>query len=147
MGCLNVGGATLTLPDGVEIPAKAGHMTPAEANTLADPRKGVGLVASFAADVMRKTGLAVPNMTPDQLEAQGENAEKLDKVIKDVESMLHILNQANLIADAEAFTSVRMVYAQVQAQAKFDPQLKERFSALFDYFSRGKGATKLETSK
>ncbi len=131
------GTVTIVLPDGVELPADAGHLSPADKRKLPKARKGIGLACSLAAAELEKSDgtFSVPNVDPAALRAAGILAEKMDEIIEDVEVSLETLCQANLIDDADAFNMLRKVNDQVKSQSKFDPSIATRFTAVTEYFA------------
>jgi hypothetical protein len=138
MAELRQGDVTVTIPDHITIPPKAGSLSPDDSQRLTKARKGVGLTCESTAEVMKKNPerLAVPQVTPDSLAASGRVAEDIDGVIGDVETLLLILKQANSLLDAEAHNNLRRVLAFVRGQEKFDPHLADLVPALIAYFSR-----------
>jgi hypothetical protein len=148
------GVVNLVLPGGLEVPAKAGTMSDGDVRSLPKCRAGLGVSCQYAASEMEKMGpeFTVPGVTAAELRAAGEQADLWDEVIEDTELALRVAKQANLLADNDAFTMLRKVNNQVKAQAAFNPKIKERFTAVTEYFSSArKTATtatdKIETSK
>ena len=89
---------------------------------------------------MEKSGteFVVPGVNAAQLKTAGEQADKWDEIISDLELALRVAKQANLLVDADAFNMLRKVNNQVKAQSDFEPKLKERFGTVINYFSNSK---------
>ena len=139
---INVGTVTIILPEGMTLDPRAGKLTKAEKYGVPKARKGLGLACDQTAAAMEKANgaLVVPNVTAGGLRQKGALAENIDQVIEDTKIALEIMRQANLLADADAFTELRKVNQQVKAQSQFNPSLKDRFAAVIDYFSNKKRA-------
>jgi len=137
MAELKKGTVTILLPDGVELPPRAGDLSPEEKRKLPKARKGIGLACTMAAAELEKSDnlLAVPGVDPASLRKAGYLAEKMDEVIEDLDVSLETLKQANLIDDADAFNLLRKVNDQVKSQSKFEPSIAARFTAVTEYFA------------
>ena len=140
MPAIGEGTVSVVLPEGIEVPAKAGHLSEQDVRRLVKVRRGLGLTCLHTAGEMEKSSepFSVPDVTPEKLRTTGEQADMWDEIISDLEVALHVAKQANLIVDAEAFNMLRRVNNQVKAQVPFEPKLKERFSTVLDYFSATK---------
>lgn len=136
---IQAGSVTVVLPPSVQLPSSAGTLSVEEVQRLPRARKGVGLVCEQVATALEKApDVDVPGVTPDSLRRAGQAAETIDDVLADLGVVLERLRQANLLLDAEAHVLLRQVHAQVQARAKFDAGVAERFTGLSEYFGRGK---------
>jgi hypothetical protein len=129
---------TVNIPEGIEIPQRAGKLSQAEMQRLPKARKGVGVACEITADAIRKNParLKPNNVDPDRLEALGRMAEQIDGVIVDTETLLVRLRQANTLLDAEAHESLRRVLAFIRGESKFDPRIKDLVPHLLAYFSK-----------
>ena len=141
MADLKQGTVTVSIPDHITISDRAGNLTVLEAQRMARARRGLGLATEKTSEAMKKNPdrLAVPNLDPDHLAAQGKVAEDIDVVINDLETLLSVLKQANLLLDHEAHQSMRRALAFVRAQEKFDPRLADLVPHLIAYFSTTRG--------
>ncbi len=137
MAEINVGTVKIVLPPGIEIDARAGKLSDEEKREVPRVRKGIGLACDQTAVEIEKVGtsFSIPGVTASGIAAKGVLAEGLDEVIEDMEIALETLKQANLLADADAYTDLRKVNNQVKAQADFQPELKDRFATVITYFS------------
>jgi len=137
MSEINVGTVKIVLPAGIVIDAKAGKLSDEEKREVPRVRKGIGLACEQTAVEIDKVGtsFSIPGVTAAALASKGVLAEGLDEVIEDVEIALETLKQANLLADADAYTDLRKVNNQVKAQKDFEPGLTDRFATLISYFS------------
>lgn len=138
MAELTEGTVRVSIPEGIEIPERAGSLSTEEVRSYPNPRPGLGLVAAQTATEMEKSGFEVPGVTAEELRRRGGMAEEIDEVIHDVELLLTKLKQANTMIDAEAYNLLRRVNDQVKSAAKFDASVKDRFSAITSYFGRSK---------
>jgi len=134
------GTVSVTIPDSLTPPDRAGKLTPDEVKRLPKPPRGIGLVGAHTADAIDKAGdkLTLPkDIAAELLRAACERADNIDQVIVDLEVVLGILKQANLLFDAEAWELLRKVNGQVKEQGKFNPELLSIFRVLLDFLSRG----------
>jgi len=134
------GSVALTLPPRVAFDVRAGTLSVDELKRLVTARSGVGLTCEATAAAMRKypDRLAVPAVSPDDLEDKGFVAEKIDEVIADLDVLKLVATQGNRLADAAAHDGLRRVLAFVRAQEKFDPTLASLVPQLILYFSNEK---------
>lgn len=140
MGKIKHGHISVTIPDELDPPEKAGKMTPEEVSRIPKAPRGLGLACEKAAAAIKKAGkkfTAPAGITPDGLVAAGDRAEGIDLVINDMEVVLQVAKQANLLFDADAYEQLRKVNDQVKAQGKHDPELLTIFKDIIDYFARG----------
>lgn len=130
------GHVTVTIGDGIEMPAKAGQLSPIEMQRMGKPRKGVELVCQVVADVVERHGdrLSVPGVDAAGLREAARRSGALDPVITDLEALLVVVKQANLLFDVEAHEQLRRVLAAVRAQEKFDPRITDLVPDLVAYF-------------
>jgi hypothetical protein len=137
MSEMTQGTITVTYPDHIPIPEKAGKMTPVEVSRTPRARRGLGLMCEKTAEAMTKypDKIQAAGVTATQLQGAGKAAEDIDVVVTDVENLLVVLRQANLLLDAEAHTLARKVLASVRAQEKFDPKIADLVPHLISYFS------------
>lgn len=135
---LKEGAVTVTLPDALKIPAEAGSLSSDDVRRIAKTRPGLGVTCQATAASMAKKGeeFAVPGVTAAELADLGNQADLADQVIEDLRTILHRVQQGNLLIDAKAQELLRRVNAQVNAQGKFDANLFERFSTVGTYFGR-----------
>ena len=131
------GTVTVSIPEGITIPERAGTLSPDEVQRLPRARHGVGLTCEATADAMAKNAdrLCPHNVDANSLIEKGKMAEAIDRVIVDTENALTKLKQANLILDADAHEALRKVLAFVRGQEKFDPRITDLVPALESYFS------------
>ncbi|MBI5498170.1 MAG: hypothetical protein HY904_24420 [Deltaproteobacteria bacterium] len=144
MAQIKMGTVSLTVPDHIAPPEKAGNMTEVEVSRIAKAPRGLGLVAAACADTMEKlaeegNSFSVPGVTPAEVRKGGAASEDVDLAIIDIESMLNRFKQANLLFDARAYDLLRQINDQVNAQSKRNPELLERFSVLVAYFKKKRG--------
>ena len=134
------GNVTISIPDSIEIPDKAGEMSPEEVRRLPKARHGIGLTSGATAEAMDKDPerLAPHGVDKVRLAKLGEMAENIDNVIVDVEAITVRLKQANLLIDAEAHEELRKVLAFVRSQEKFDARILDLVPQLITYFSKNK---------
>jgi len=137
MSELKQGTVTVSIPDHIDIPERAGELTAKDMQRLAKARRGVGLTCDATASAMTKDPkrLAVPDVDPENLRLAGKVAEDIDSVITDLEVILARLKQANMLVDAEAHLQLRKCLAHVRSREKFDPQLADLVPALEAYFA------------
>jgi hypothetical protein len=137
---IHEGTVTVQLPEGIEVPEKAGNLSDDAVRRLVKVRRGVGLTAMRTATEMESAGeeLTVPKVTSAELRSRGQQADMWDEIIADLQVALRVATQANLLVDAEVFNMLRKVNNQVKAQADFDPKVKARFSTVLDYFGNTK---------
>ena len=137
------GSVTITIPDGIEIPEKAGKMTADEVARLEKPRRGLGMTCEKTAEVLGKNAdrITVPGVDPKALEKAGQAAEDIDAVISDLEHVLTTLKQANALLDSHAHRELRKVLAMVRSQEKFDPRLADLFQQLVSYFATSRAGS------
>jgi hypothetical protein len=135
---IKVGTVTVVLPEGLELPEKAGSLKDKEVRRMVRVRRGLGRACRHTAVQMTKSapGFAVPGLEPERLEELGRQAEVWDTVITDLEIALGRARQANLLVDAAAYNALRRVNNQVKAIAPFDAGVRVRLSAVVDYFKR-----------
>lgn len=139
------GTISIKIPDELAPPERAGKLAPEEVARIPKPPRGIGLICAQAADAIEKAGdkfAPPPGVTPASLRAAGERADEIDQFLLDLEVVQQILQQANLLFDADAWEQVRKMNDQVKAQAKHDPALAKMFQQLLDYFARGPRGTK-----
>jgi len=132
------GTVTVTTDDNIKVPLESGNLSPDEIRRLANPLKGIGKACDQAAGCLEKSnGMVVVSdeLSPETLRALGEQAEKIDQVIDDLEVLLHKFKQANTILDAEAFKALRRLYGVVKSEAAFSPNVKKSFAPLYEYFA------------
>lgn len=145
MANLTHGTVTITLPDELTPPDKAGHLSPKEQQRIPRAPRDIGRACEDAADLVEKNGSALtlpPDLTADALRRAARQADGIDRVIADIEFLLATLKQANLLFDADAWERLRKLNALVKSQEKFDPSLSSKFAPLLDYFARrGAAAT------
>jgi hypothetical protein len=141
---LREGNVAVVLPDGLEVPDRAGSLSDKEVRRLAKALRGVGKACSMAAHELEVegSGFAVPGVTPDGLRALGESAERWNGVVTDLEVALRTARQANLLADAAAFNALRRVNNQVKAVRAFDAGVLVRFKGVVAYFKAGRTGRK-----
>ncbi|MBK9258454.1 MAG: hypothetical protein IPM54_01305 [Polyangiaceae bacterium] len=139
MAEVKYGNVTVTIPDSLTPPAKAGKMSADEVRRLPKARRGIGLVGAHTADAIAKAGSKLtlpPDVNATTLAAACSRAEEIDQVIVDLEVVLGILKQANLLFDAEAWEMLRKVNGQLKEQMKYAPELEPIFRVLIDFMSR-----------
>lgn len=135
---LKEGAVSVSLPDALKIPAEAGSLSIDQVRRIAKTRSGLGVTCQATAASMTKKGeeFVVPGVSTTELADLGHQADLADQVIEDLRTILHRLQQGNLLIDAKAQELLRRVNAQVNAQGKFDANLFERFATLGAYFGR-----------
>lgn len=134
------GTVSVTIPDALTPPARAGSLSPDEVRRLPKAPRGIGLVGAQTADAIVKAEGKLtlpPGVTAAALLAAAERADGIDQIIVDLEVVLGILKQANLLFDAEAWELLRKVNGQVKEQMKYAPELGPIFRMLLDFMSRG----------
>ena len=139
MAVVTHGTVSVTIPDELAPPARAGKLNADEVRRLPKAPRGIGLAGAHAADAIAKAGarLTLPgDITADTLSAACGKAEDIDHVITDLEVVLTTLKQANLLFDAEAWEMLRRVNDQVKAQMKYAPELEGIFRTLLDFMAR-----------
>lgn len=145
MAKIKHGTITISIPDELAPPEKAGKMSADEVARIPKAQLGVGLICAQAADIMEKVGpsfTAPAGVTPESLRAAAKRADEIDQYLVDIDVVREILKQANLLFDAEAWEQVRKVNDQVKAQGKHDPSLATSFKQVIDYFAKGPRAPK-----
>lgn len=132
------GAVSVTLPDALKLPAEAGSLDADAIRRIEKTRSGLGVTCQATAASMAKKGdeFQVPGVTAAELADLGLQADLADQVIEDLRTILHRLQQGNLLIDAKAQEMLRRVNAQVNAQGKFDANLFERFATIGAYFGR-----------
>ena len=138
MAELREGSVSVTLPDSLSIPEKAGKLSKTEVKRIPKARKGLGLACQATAKAMttNPTRLNVNGVTPEALTAAGEAADGIDSHVTDAENITLTLKQANLILDAAAHTFLRRVLAHVRNEEKLgDPHIADLVPTLIEYFS------------
>lgn len=135
------GHVTVVVPDDVDLPGKAGQMSPTEVQRLPKARKGVGLTCLMTAEALVRHGdrINVSGVDAETLQKAARGAEAYDAAITDLEAVLVRLKQANLIHEAEAHEALRRVLAAVRAQEKFDPRAADVVPELVAYFANSRG--------
>lgn len=136
MGKLKHGNVSVSYPDDISLPEKAGQLSTSELARIPKARKGIGLACDSTAKALKKYGERVPGAgDADELAAAGKMAEDIDEVIADVEFVLMVLKQANVLLDADAHTRLRKALSAVRAAEKFDTNVADLFRAVIEYFS------------
>ena len=133
------GTVVVTIADDLTPPAQAGKLSPQEVSRLARAPRAVGLACEQAADAMDKaSGQFVPpaGVTPETLVAAAARADRIDQGIVDLEVVLHILKQANLLFDGDAWEQLRKVNDQIKAQSKHAPELAVMFKDTLAFFAK-----------
>jgi hypothetical protein len=133
------GTITVSVPDHLAPPEKAGKMTAEDIARIPKPRRGIGLVCEQAAEAMAKAAdkfTPPPGVTADSLRDAGQRADEIDPFLIDIDVVREVLRQSNLIFDADAYEQIRKMNDQVKAQAKHNPELLTIFQNLLDYFAR-----------
>lgn len=140
MAQLTHGTVSITYPDHITLPERAGKLTPAEVARLEKPRRGLGLACEKTAEAIKQhpAQLAAAGVDPEQLRADGRAAEDIDTVIHDLEALLTRLKQANSLLDEHAHRELRRVLAHVRAQQKFDPSVPSLVPLLVAYFANAR---------
>lgn len=133
------GTVTIGYPAGIELPPKAGKLSPEEVTRLPKARRGVGLACEKTAEALPKASGVKTDVTAEALVAAGAMAEEIDTVIADVENALLVLKQANNLLDGAAHELLRKVLAAVRAAEKFDSHVVDVFPHLIAYFSNKRG--------
>ena len=139
MTVLKQGSAELTVPDHLTPPEKAGRMTPEDVKRIPRARRGIGLICDQAADAIEKADPSLmlpPGVTATSLREAGKRAEEIDLYLRDLDTLHHILQQTNLMFDADAWEQIRALNDQVKAQGKRNPLLLEQFRDLLAYFAQ-----------
>jgi hypothetical protein len=134
------GTITIQIPDELALPAKAGSMSPEEVARIPKPPKGIGYVCAQTAKAIETAGerfSAPKGVTPTTLAASGARADDIDQFLVDLEVVRQMLQQGNLMFDADAWDQLRKVNDQVKAQAKHDPGLIAMFQPLIDFLAKG----------
>ncbi len=131
------GTITVKIPDSIEIPEKAGKLSPEDVKHLPKPRRGLGVACENTADAMVKnpTRVVPHNVDAARLAVLGQMAEQIDQVIVDTEAILVKMKQANLLLDVAAHEELRKVLTFVRGQEKFDPRITDLVPHLIAYFS------------
>lgn len=134
------GNVTISIPDSIEIPDKAGEMSPEEVRRLPKARRGVGPACNATTEAMNKDPerLAPHGVDKDRLATLGKMAEDIDNVLVDIEAITVRLKQTNLLIDAEAHEELRKVLAFVRSQEKFDARILDLVPQLISYFGKNK---------
>jgi hypothetical protein len=115
-------------------------MTPDEVKRIPKARHGIGLLCEQAANAVEKadpTLMLPPGITAASLREAGKRAEEIDLYLRDLETLKFILQQTNLLFDAEAWEQVRALHDQVKTQGKRNALLLEQFSDLLHFFAQG----------
>lgn len=144
------GTVTVTVPDSLALPEKAGKLTPDEILRLPKARRGLGLVGQHVAAAMSKLGaafIAPAGVTAESVLAKCERAEQIDQVITDNDVVQTRLKQGNLMMDADAWEDLLKINDQVKAQAKHDPEIAKAFEFLREYMKRHGAASKDHTEE
>jgi hypothetical protein len=142
------GSVVVQLPIHIELLPQAGKLSAEEMRASEKARRGVGLACEQTAEAMRKNPerFQVVGISPDSLQSYGRQAEDIDSVIVDLETVLGILKQNNTLLDARAHQSLRRVLAYVRSMEKFDPKLAALVPHLIAYFAkRGQAAEAAES--
>jgi hypothetical protein len=143
------GAVSVSIPNNLAPPTKAGKMSPEEVRVIPKPPLGIGLVCDQTATAMGKAAdkfMAPAGVTPEKLRTVGTRAEEIDDIIRDVEVILETIKQANLLFDAEAWDVLRSVNDQLKAQAKRNPELLKIFDSLVSFLAKGPRAPKTPKS-
>jgi hypothetical protein len=139
MAELSKGTVTVKYDDGIKVPPEAGTLSALDLARLEKPRRGVGVTALATADAVRKRpDLAPKGVTADELEDMGRQADAIDYLIVDLESILNQMKQANLLIDSRTNELLRKVLANVRAQEKFDAGVVKDVPHLIGYFSNSR---------
>jgi hypothetical protein len=136
---LTHGTVTIGYPAHIELPEKAGKLSPAEVAKLPKARRGIGLACEKTAEALSKAPGVKTDVTAAALVTAGAMAEDIDTVIADAEYALVVLKQANNLLDGNAHELLRKVLAAVRAAEKFDPHVAEVFPHLIAYFANKRG--------
>jgi hypothetical protein len=135
------GNVTITYGDHIQIPDEAGTLASTDLARLEKARRGVGITAVLTAAALRKQpDLAPKGVTADELEALGKQADDLDLVISDLESLLGTMKQANLLIDSKTHESLRKVLANVRSLEKFNAGVVDDVPQLVAYFKNTRAA-------
>jgi hypothetical protein len=131
------GTVTVKIPDAIEIPEKAGKLSPEELRRLPKPRRGLGVACENTSDAMLKnpTRIVPHDVDALRLAIMGQMAEQIDQVIVDTEAILVKMKQANTLLDVAAHEGLRKVLAFVRSQEKFDPRITDLVPHLITYFA------------
>jgi hypothetical protein len=145
MATIKHGTITLAIEDHLAPPEKAGKLSPQEIARIPRARRGIGLACAQAADAMEKAGAKFTppaGVTADGLRAAGKRAEDIDQYLLDLDVVRQILQQSNLLFDAEAWEQIRKMNDQVKVQAKHDPALALMFDQVLRFFALGPRPTR-----
>lgn len=144
MAEIKFGSVTVTIPDDLQPPEKAGKMSPDEVASIPKAPKGLGLACEYAADAAEKAGdrFVMPKgVTPTTLRSSGGRSERVDSVLADMWVVIETLKQANLLFDADAWEQLRKMNDQVKAQGKHDAELLTIFEQLLKYMASKRPGT------
>lgn len=143
MGAFTLGSVSVQFPTHAELPAESGTLTSDDLLELGVARSGIRSTCYATASMLRENSsrIAVPGMTPDQLEAAGVAVEDVGLIVAELEVVMHHVKQGHRLLQHEAHSLLRRVLAQLRAAEKFDPNLGLRFPELIGYFSNERQPT------
>ena len=139
MAQITHGEVTVLVPDSIQIPAEAGKLSPDQVSEIAKAPRGIGIATANAAAAARNAGakFVMPaDVTADALEKAGDDAEEIDDVIASLEVVLTTLKQANLLLDAHAWSLLRKLNDQINAQGKTNAEVLTMFAPVTAYMRR-----------
>ena len=135
------GNVRVNLPNALKLSKKAGKLTTAQLRRLSYPKQGIARLCEEVAAIMETNpDFIVKGVTPDGLRQAAVEAEAADVLMVELETVLQSIKQQHWLNVDAAYELVRRVNDQMHAQVKYDPQLKEKFGPLVEYFSRTKKA-------
>jgi copper homeostasis protein CutC len=139
MNEIRYGSITINLPDDVELSDKAGQLDQVAVSRILRAPAGLSQACHQAADSLEKAGEqfnSVQGISAEILRDEGQQIDKLEQVIRDLEVILSRAERTSLLQKAGTYTKLRRLNDLAKVYAKHDSLYLRMFKPLFDFFKK-----------
>ena len=112
------------------------RMDPTTRRRIVKMRKGGAVVIPTLVEVCKRSALAVPGVSFDDIVSKVAHAERLTQLERSVVLFLRDIRDELLLAQNDAWTGARAAYAILQGAAKAEPGIATELAKVHAFFSR-----------
>jgi DNA repair exonuclease SbcCD ATPase subunit len=139
MNEIRYGSVTIKLPDDVALSEEVTQLDQVAVSRILRAPAGLSQACYQAANSLEKAKeqfTAMEDISPETLRDEGQQIEKLEQVVRDLEVILSRAKRTSLLQKASTYTKLRRLNDMVKAYAKHDPIYSIIFKSVLDFFKK-----------